>query len=348
MRVLITGGAGLVGTPISQRFVELGWDVRVIGAEPGCDIAGVEYAQCDIRDMDALLPHVQGRDAIVHLAAIPTTRTHRNDALFDINVAGTFNVFEAAERAGVKRIAQASSINAIGGFWGCDARVYDYFPLDEAQRLHTTDCYSFSKEMVEQIAAYFHRRAGIDSVSFRLPAVWNDEHVIRERMHENAARQRDSLERFLKLPGDVRRDKLADAGERASAVRALKPMEYEGLRDGVFDREAPQDAWLFNSMFYGRFNFWTFIHTDDSTAAFELALTADIKGAHPLFANSDRNWLGVDTETLLGLFWSETPQRSRKVNGDESPVCIQRARDLLGFKPRVRSLDDLRHLQPLR
>ena len=131
MRILITGGAGLVGSPISERFVSLGWDVRVIGIDSDCPIKGVQYSQCDILDVAALARHVEGCDAIVHLAAIPTTRTHPNETLFDINVTGTYNVFEAASRAGVKRIAQASSINAIGGYWGCDDRRYDYFPLDE-------------------------------------------------------------------------------------------------------------------------------------------------------------------------------------------------------------------------
>ena len=168
MRILITGGAGLVGAPISRRFVELGWDVRVIGIDPDCSIPGLSYAQCDILDAPALSSHVQGCDAIVHLAAIPSTRSHPNETLFDINVAGTYNIFEAAARAGVKRVVQASSINAIGGFWGCDDRIYDYFPLDEDLPLFTTDAYSFSKQMVEEIAAYYWRRAGISSVSFRL------------------------------------------------------------------------------------------------------------------------------------------------------------------------------------
>ena len=181
MRVLITGGAGLVGSPICRRFVSIGWDVRVIGLEPDCDLSGVTYAHCDIRDFDALAAHVAGCDAIAHLAAIPSTRTHPNHALFDINVAGTYNVFEAAARAGVKRIAQASSINALGGYWGCDDRQFDYFPLDEDHPTHTTDAYSFSKQLVEDIAAYFWRRAGISSVSFRLPAVWTRRHYQRGR-----------------------------------------------------------------------------------------------------------------------------------------------------------------------
>ena len=60
MRVLITGGTGRVGTPITEKFVHNGWDVRVIGIEPTCDIAGIRYTQCDILDADALDAQVTG------------------------------------------------------------------------------------------------------------------------------------------------------------------------------------------------------------------------------------------------------------------------------------------------
>lgn len=153
MRILITGGAGLVGRPICERFARLGWDVRVIGAETDFALPGVDYAQRDIRDAESLAEQVEGCDAIVHLAAIPSTRTHSNETLFDINVAGTYKVFEAASRAGIKRVAQASSINAIGGYRGNDDRQYAYFPLDEDLPLYTTDAYSLSKQLVEEIAA---------------------------------------------------------------------------------------------------------------------------------------------------------------------------------------------------
>ena len=341
MRVLVTGGAGLVGAPISRRFARLGWDVRVIGIDADCDLAGVDYAQCDIRDFDALKAHLHGCDAVVHLAAIPSPRTHPNPELFHINVAGTFNVFAAAEQAGVKRIAQASSINAIGGYWGCDDRRYAYFPLDEAHPLHTTDAYSYSKQMVEEIAAYFYRRAGINSVSFRLPAVWNDQRSDIPTRESRAAKLRQRLSDFAQLPESQRRRQLAEVRARAEALRAKKPMELAGLRASIFEREAPQDDWLFDAMFYGRYNFWTFIHTDDSTAAFELALTADIQGAHPLFVNSDRNWLCLPTESLLRLFYPEVPRRTRKIVGDESPVRIERARELLGLAPQVRAIADI-------
>ena len=338
MRILITGGAGLVGTPISERFVHLGWDMRVIGIDADCSIPGVDYRQCDILDVAVLSKHVEGCDAIVHLAAIPSTPTHPNETLFSINVAGTYNVFEAAARAGINRIAQARSINAIGGYWGCDDRRYDYFPIDEELPLFTTDVYSFSKQMVEEIAAYYWRRAGISSISFRLPGVWNNAVIERNKFRQNHAERRNQLDQFRRLPSAEQQSRLAVAKATALKLRARYIMEFDATQINAFNKEAPADDWLFSAWFGDRFHFWTFIHTDDSTQAFEKAITADFQGAHPLFVNSDINYLRYDTEALLSLFYPEVSRRKQPVTGAESPVSIARARQLIGFEPTVRSI----------
>lgn len=335
MRVLITGGAGHVGSPISERFVAKGWDVRVIGVDPACDLKGVAYSQCDILDYEALRGHVEGCDAIVHLAAIPSTVTHPNHALFEINVAGAYNVFEAAERAGVKRIAQASSINALGGYWGCDDRQFEYFPLDEAHPLHTTDAYSLSKQLVEEIAAYYWRRSGISSVSFRLPAVWSGALIEQRQLRQHLREKREAVAAFSKLPQDEQRRQLAVARERALKLRARRVMEFEAAQSGSFDRHAPTDDWLFSTYFFDRFNYWTFIHTNDSTQAFERAITADFAGAHPLFVNSDRNYLDYDSEALLAMFFPDVRGRSKAIAGAQTLVSYDRARDLLGYEATV-------------
>ncbi len=337
MRVLITGGAGQVGKPICERFVRIGWDVRVIDLAPDPLIDGVRYAKCDIRDYAALWRQVEGCDAIVHLAAIPSTMTHPDTILFEINVAGTYNVFEAAERAGVKRIAQASSINAFGSYWGCDDRQHDYFPLDEEHPTHTTDAYSFSKQLVEEIAAYYQRRSGIDSVSFRMPAVWSDATIAGQSLRESLRRRRQLLEDFIAGPQKEREERLAEARARALDLRARRVQEYEAIRAGQFDRDDIED-WLLRAYFFDRFNYWAFIHTEDTTQAFEKALTADFRGAHALFVNSDLNCLNSDSEALLATFFPEVVRRSKAIQGADALVSIDRARDLIGFEPAVRSL----------
>ena len=337
MRVLVTGGAGRVGRPVCQRFVEIGWDVHIVDLAPDPRIEGASYARCDILDFGALSRQVEGCDAIAHLAAIPSTLWHANATLFNVNVAGTYNLFEAAERAGVKRVAQASSINAFGCYWGCDDRQHDYFPLDEDHPPHTTDAYSFSKQLVEEIAAYYHRRAGVNSVSFRFPAVWSDE-VIRERnLRKNLTRQREQLDAFRRFPRAEQREGLAHARVRALELRRRRVLEYDAARAGIFDRDSQAD-WLFHAWFNDRFNYWAFIHTDDSTQAFEKALSADFHGAHALFVNSDLNYLNYDSEALLSLFFPDVERRAKPIAGADALVSIERARELIAFAPSVRAL----------
>ncbi|MCY3917444.1 MAG: NAD(P)-dependent oxidoreductase [Chloroflexi bacterium] len=337
MRVLITGGAGHVGAPICERFARNGWDVHVIDTAPDPLIDGVSYAECDIRDFAALSQQVDGCDAIAHLAAIPSTMTHPDPTLFRVNVAGTYNVFEAAERAGVKRIAQASSINAFGSYWGCDDRQHDYFPLDEEHPPHTTDAYSFSKQLVEEVAAYYQRRSGIDSVSFRFPAVWSDANIAEQHLRESLRERRQLLDDFIAGPPKEREARLAEARARTLDLRARRVQEYESIRSGQFDRDAIDD-WLLRAYYFDRFNYWAFIHTDDSTQAFEKSLTADFQGAHALFVNSDLNYLNSDSEALLATFFPEVGRRSKTLQGAEALVSIDRVREVIGFEPTVRSL----------
>ena len=236
-----------------------------------------------------------------------------------------------------QRIAQASSINALGSYWGCDDRRFDYFPLDEDHPLHTTDAYSLSKQLVEEIAAYYQRRSGIDSVSFRFPAVWSDEVIAARNLRKKFREQRDHIAAFRLAPAAEQQARMEKAREQALALRARHIMEYDAIQASEFDRDAPDD-WLFHSYFFDRFNYWTFIHTDDSTQAFEKALTADYEGVHALFVNSDRNFLGYDAESLLALFFPDVSRRTKTLAGDESLVNIQRARQLIGFAPTVRSI----------
>ena len=78
------------------------------------DVEGVRTVQADIADLDAIRPAFEGQDVAVHLAAFLGGRDWERQR--DVNVLGTFNVFEAARLAGVSRVIFASSGNAIRGF----------------------------------------------------------------------------------------------------------------------------------------------------------------------------------------------------------------------------------------
>ena len=129
--------------------------VRVIGRRPDMEMPGAEYAACDITEADGVRRQAEGCDAIVHLAAVPSPRRDRPQDVLQVNVTGTFNVFLAAAAHGIRRVVQASSINALGAKFGVRPLPVEYFPVDEDHPTLPTDEYSLSKKFTEGLGSYF-------------------------------------------------------------------------------------------------------------------------------------------------------------------------------------------------
>lgn len=342
MRVLITGGTGSVGRAATERLVNNGWDVRVIGRRAGMEIPGAEYVACDITSYDDLAAQAAGREAIVHLAALPSPGGATGPEVIRVNVLGTFNVFEAASKAGIRRVVQASSINAFGCWYGVVDLVHlEYFPIDEAHPTHTTDPYSFSKELIEDVGAYYWRRDGISSVALRLPWVHPRGHQGSDK-HRRVVREAHAvLDEFAALPPTERLQRLAAAREKVMAFRRQRPLEF-GTGERGRTRDAFKDDPFCRMYMSPRPNFWAFLDERDSAQAIEKALTADYEGSHALFVNDPHNTILYDTETLLGLLFPAVTGRSRAIRGSESLVSIERARDLIGFEPEYSVADALK------
>jgi uronate dehydrogenase len=108
--VLLTGAAGGVGTFLRRGLPALGWKLRCYDRRPILD--DPDAVTADIRDPVALAAAMDGVDAVVHLAGIPTEDTF--DRIRDANIDGSYRVFEAARAAGVGRVVYASSNHAVG------------------------------------------------------------------------------------------------------------------------------------------------------------------------------------------------------------------------------------------
>ena len=333
MRVLITGGTGSVGKAATERLVRSGWDVLVVGRRAGMEIPGAAYAACDVTCYDDLREKMRGCDAVVHLAAIANPCSHPGQEVLRVNVLGTVHVFEAAAKEGIRRVVQASSINAFGCFWSLvEFDHVRYFPIDEALASCTTDPYSFSKEVIEDVGAYYWRREGISSVALRLPWVHPREYGTGEDHRREVARTTAILDEVAALPEAQRLARLAAVREKTMAYRRKRPFEYGAKERGVRRDELKGDPLC--GMYVGaRANFWTFVDERDSAQAIEKGLTAEYEGSHVLFVNDSHNWLLYDTEKLLGVFFPEVTRRTRPIPGAESLVSIDRARELIGFEP---------------
>lgn len=106
--VLVTGLSGLIG----RAFLEHeggAFEVRGLNRRP---VPGVVCHQADITDLDAIVPAFAGVDTVVHLAAVVGSDVPFATLLRD-NIQGTYNVFEGARRAGVRRLVFASSGNTV-------------------------------------------------------------------------------------------------------------------------------------------------------------------------------------------------------------------------------------------
>jgi len=160
-RVVVTGGSGRLG-----RFVVD--ELRDICAVSVLDIApprqDVPYFETDILDPNGLRAALAGQEAAIHLAGFDDGMAPHDRDYMKTNVQGAWNLFHAAEEAGLRRLVVASSSAAYG--LGYD-RMPDYLPVDEAHPLHTTGTYGHSKEAIETMARHFVRRGRLDIVCLR-------------------------------------------------------------------------------------------------------------------------------------------------------------------------------------
>lgn len=122
-RVLVTGGAGFIGSHLVRRLLRDGHPVRVVDnlstgrRENLNDVAGdVDLRVADVADFAACVEAVDGIDVVYHVAALPSVPRSIADPLgtHHANVNGTLNVLEASRRAGVRRVVYSSSSSAYG------------------------------------------------------------------------------------------------------------------------------------------------------------------------------------------------------------------------------------------
>jgi nucleoside-diphosphate-sugar epimerase len=123
MKVLVTGGAGFIGSHVVERLLADGHDVRVLdnlssGRRENLTgpAAAAELVEGDVRDLEAVRAAVAGCEAIIHLAALVSVQQSIADPLAShaINAGGTLNTLVCAREAGARRVVFASSAAVYG------------------------------------------------------------------------------------------------------------------------------------------------------------------------------------------------------------------------------------------
>jgi UDP-glucose 4-epimerase len=166
--VLVTGGAGYVGSHIARELLERGDQVVILDLAPVAPPAlamqpGMQYVAGDIRDKDLVsgIFATTPIDAVIHLAALKSVAQSMSDpgAYFETNVGGSLALLQAMSRSGVKILVFSSTC----GVYGEPERL----PVDEECSLQPASPYGESKLLVERMLAWFDRLAGIRYASLR-------------------------------------------------------------------------------------------------------------------------------------------------------------------------------------
>lgn len=195
-KILITGGAGFIGSNFARHRIHLGDDVTIFdnlsrkGAENNLKWISDEtpgkrfnFIQGDVRDVNALITAVKGKDVIVHLAAqVAVTSSVVNPAYdFDVNALGTFNVMEATRQIGEKPLVIYASTNKVYGEIENISVVegekrYQFETLkmgvDENQLLDFHSPYGCSKGCGDQYVRDYSRMYGFPTVVFRQSCIY--------------------------------------------------------------------------------------------------------------------------------------------------------------------------------
>jgi UDP-glucose 4-epimerase len=172
MKILVTGGAGFIGSHVVDAFLTAGHDVCVVDDLSSGRLSNLDsrarFYQLDIRDPAlAEVFEAERPDLVDHHAAQMDVRKSVADPMFDadVNVRGTLNVLECARRSGTRKIIYISTGGAVYG-------EPVYLPCDEAHPVNPICQYGVSKHVVEHYLYVYRELYGMDYVVLRYPNVY--------------------------------------------------------------------------------------------------------------------------------------------------------------------------------
>jgi UDP-glucose 4-epimerase len=178
LRVLVTGGAGFIGSHVADEMIRAGHSVAVVDDLSTGRLenvhASVRFYQCDVRD-DLALSQVFDEelpDVVSHHAGQVDLRRSMLEPVLDgsLNILGSVNVFEQCRKHRVKKIIYASSGGAIYG-------EPVYLPCDEYHPVAPTSFYGVSKYTVEQYLRVYYAQYGVEYTVLRYANVYGSRQV---------------------------------------------------------------------------------------------------------------------------------------------------------------------------
>ncbi len=171
MKTLVTGGAGFIGSHLSELLIANGHEVVVVDNLKGGRLSNLKkvkehpnfsFYEIDIRDKGRLTPAFDGVDWVFHLAGladiVPSIENPQD--YYEVNVNGTFNVLECARECGVKRFVYAASSSCYG--------VPDCYPTPETAKISPQYPYALTKYLGEELVMHWAQVYGLPAITLRL------------------------------------------------------------------------------------------------------------------------------------------------------------------------------------
>ncbi|MBP9841512.1 MAG: SDR family oxidoreductase [Simkaniaceae bacterium] len=171
MKVLVTGGAGFIGSHLVELLLKHGHEVIVLDNLVGGRLRNLAHLaenplltffEGDIRNSEVIEPLFEGIDWVFHLAALAdiVPSIEMPEAYFTVNVDGTFNVLECARAKGIKRLIYAASSSCYG--------LAESFPTPETAAISPQYPYALTKRMGEELVLHWNEVYQLPTISLRL------------------------------------------------------------------------------------------------------------------------------------------------------------------------------------
>lgn len=198
MKIVVTGASGKLGRRVCQDMVDAGHDVTGVDRTYRRGVACPLYV-ADLLRQEAMYAHLEGCDAVVHLANHPGARRSSPGMVYRENTTTNLHVMHAAAEVGVPRVVFASSIQVIASdahdeYEDGETPEVAYLPLDRHSPVRITNVYALSKLAGEQMLDYCVDHFGISGVSLRLPWLTEQERIARHQGGRPVRRRKTNLE----------------------------------------------------------------------------------------------------------------------------------------------------------
>ena len=293
-KAVVTGGAGFIGSNLSQALVDAGWETQIIDIDPSLrkDTLPKEAILhvVDVRTEGAIQPIMEGADVVFHTAAVPRVPYSLEHPVetTDQNVTGTVSALTAAARAKVRRFVYSASGSAYGE--------QTTLPLVETMATNPVNPYGLQKYVGELFAKLWSETYGIETVSLRYFNVYG--------------------------PGmDPNGPYALAIGKFALARKNNEPITIFG--DGTITRD--------------------FTHVSDVVRANMLAIESPNVGKGEVIN------IGAGRQTsikaLAEMFGGEIVYAAPRIEAHDSLADNRKAKELLGWEPRVRLEDGIMTLK---